>query len=91
MEEKKVQDTQTDAQKIAQNVQAIAQEVTKADGQPRYKSWLLWVSVVSLAVICVKIATGYDYSQPVDTIANYALAALSALGIVNNPTNRANI
>lgn len=91
-DETKVQETQkTDEQKIAEDVQAIAQEVTRTDGQPRYKSWLLWASIISLAVICIKLATGHDYSQPVDTIAGYALAALSALGIINNPTNKANI
>lgn len=81
----------TDKKAAAAAASGIASAVTAKDGQPKYKSWLLWFSITALAVVCVRLIAGSDKADAVNNIATYALAALSALGIINNPNSKTSI
>ena len=59
--------------------------------QNRFKSWALWMSIAALVIFVVKTATGYDLGPIWDELANLLLPVLVGLGIINNPTDGANL
>ena len=87
MENEKKAVTPEDTQKVIDVVSDVAQELAKKDGQPKYKSWMLWLSVGSLVVLVINIMSGNDFTSVGNIIINGALGALSALGIINNPNS----
>lgn len=56
--------------------------------QKPYKSWALWLAIVSLIVFLVKEFTGIDISEQVDGFLNVLLPVLVGFGVVNNPYNK---
>ena len=59
--------------------------------QNRFKSWALWVSIAALVVYVVKISTGVDLGPIWDEISELLLPVLVGFGIINNPTDKANL
>lgn len=59
--------------------------------QNRFKSWALWVSIAALVVYVVKISTGFDLGPIWDELSELLLPVLVGFGIINNPTNKANL
>lgn len=58
--------------------------------QNRFKSYVLWVSIISLVSLIVKTITGYEVPN-FDTIVNSMLGILVTFGILNNPTDPNNM
>ena len=56
--------------------------------QNRLKSWALWTSMAALIVFCVKTFANVDIAEPVNGLMNVLLPALTAMGIINDPTSR---
>ena len=56
--------------------------------QSRWKSWALWTSVAALAAFCLKEFCGIDVGDKLDGLLNVLLPALTAFGIVNDPTRQ---
>ncbi len=53
----------------------------------RWKSPILWASCLALFAFVMKTWVGWEIPQ-FDTFAELLLAALAALGVINNPTDR---
>lgn len=59
--------------------------------QNRLKSWALWLAVAALVIFCVKEFAGIDISDTINGLLDVLLPVLVAFGIVNNPTDSANL
>ncbi len=59
--------------------------------QNRFKSWALWTSIAALIVFCVREFAGIDIEPTVDGLLDVLLPVLVGFGIVNNPTDKANM
>ena len=59
--------------------------------QKRFKSWALWVSIAALVIYVVKISTGFDLGPIWDELSELLLPVLVGFGIINNPTDKANL
>ena len=57
--------------------------------QNRFKSWAVWLALASLISFVAKVYFSYDIPQ-FDALVNSILLALTAFGILNNPTDRYN-
>jgi len=54
--------------------------------QNRFRSWPLWLATSALIAFTSKTYFGYEIPQ-FDTFVNLLLVALSAAGILNNPSD----
>ena len=59
--------------------------------QNRFKSWALWTAIAALVVFCVREFAGSDIEPTVDGLLDVLLPVLVGFGIVNNPTDKANM
>lgn len=59
--------------------------------QNRFKSWALWTAIAALVVFCVREFAGIDIEPTVDGLLDVLLPVLVCFGIVNNPTDKANM
>lgn len=60
--------------------------------QPRWKSWVLWSSIIA-QVLGILVLTGVidtGLAEQIERIGGLALQMFAALGIINNPTDKAN-
>jgi len=57
--------------------------------QNRFRSWQLWLSLAALIGFIVKTYVGYEIPE-FDKLVNLALVFMTALGILNNPTDSTN-
>lgn len=57
------------------------------EGQNRFKSWALWLSVAALVTWIVKTFWKIDISEQVNGFLNVLLPVLVGFGIINNPTD----
>lgn len=60
--------------------------------QPRWKSWVMWTAVVSqiTALLLLFGVIDIGMSQKIETATVIVLNLFSAMGIVNNPTDKIN-
>lgn len=57
--------------------------------QKRLRSWPLWLSLAALIGFIVKTYVGYEIPE-FDKLVNLALVFMTALGILDNPTDSTN-
>ena len=57
------------------------------EGQNRFRSWALWLSVAALATWTVKTFWHIDITEQVNGFLNVLLPVLVGFGIINNPTD----
>jgi len=57
--------------------------------QNRFRSWRLWLSLAALIGFIVKTYVGYEIPE-FDKLVNLVLVFMTALGILNNPTDSTN-
>lgn len=59
--------------------------------QNRLKSWALWTAIAALITFCLKEFLHLDISEKMNGLLNVLLPVLVGFGIINNPTDKANL